>query len=219
MTAKAEVAVRHRGAQRLGERVAFGLRLVACILGCIFAVALALTSESAAAAPSFDPPTTTTSHVYDALGNSAQPTPRIATAALPIDPLISRPEVHAVAEPISFSRYGTAAKSGAGKVFWSGGRTAQSAAEKFAVENGGSTLELTSAGRAVEAATEGLPWSQAKPLWNRASAEFAEGAQGTVHVFHNAAGVSLDSVWRGIEYPILQRNGVKMIYHTVGEGW
>lgn len=105
------------------------------------------------------------------------------------------------------------------RVFWSGGRTAQSAAEKWAGENGGTTLEMTPAGRATVQATEGLPWSQAKPMWEQASADFASGARGTVHVFHSAAGVSMNSVWRTVEYPILQDNGVNMIFHTVGEGW
>jgi hypothetical protein len=37
--------------------------------------------------------------------------------------------------------------------------------------------------------------------------------------FHNAEEVSLNRVWRNVEYPILQRNGVGMNLHTVGEGW
>ena len=77
------------------------------------------------------------------------------------------------------------------RVFWSGGSTARTAAEKRALENGGTTLEMTPAGRAVTSATQDMPWSQAKPLWDQASAEFAHGASGTVEVFHNAEGVSL----------------------------
>lgn len=56
-------------------------------------------------------------------------------------------------------------------------------------------------------------------MWDQASADFANGARGSVHVFHNAAGVSLSSVWRTVEYPILRDNGINMFFHTVGEGW
>jgi RHS repeat-associated protein len=117
------------------------------------------------------------------------------------------------------ARAGAADTAGAQRVFWSGGQTAQSAAEKWAAENGGVTLEMTSSGRAVSSATREMPWSEAKPMWDQASADFARGAAGTVEVFHNAAGVSLNSAWRNVEYPILERNGVDMNFHTVGEGW
>jgi hypothetical protein len=61
------------------------------------------------------------------------------------------------------------------RVFWSGGSVARSAAEKFASESGGVTLEMTPADRAVEVATRNLEWAAARPIWQQASAEFAGG--------------------------------------------
>lgn len=74
------------------------------------------------------------------------------------------------------------------------------------------------AGRAVEVATRSLEWVAARPIWQQASADFAGGASGTVHVFQSAAGLRLESVWATIEYPILQKNGVTIIYRVVGKG-
>ncbi len=101
------------------------------------------------------------------------------------------------------------------RVFWSGGDEARSAAEAFAKANGSTTLEMTSAGQELQKLTQGMDWVDAKPLWEAASRDFAEGAQGAVHVFHNGSrGVSLESVWRNIEYPVLRENGNDIIYNV-----
>jgi hypothetical protein len=42
---------------------------------------------------------------------------------------------------------------------------------------------------------------------------FARGPAGDVNVFQNAAGVSINSTWKRIEFPILQNNNI--IYNTV----
>jgi RHS repeat-associated protein len=93
--------------------------------------------------------------------------------------------------------------AGAGRVFWSGGETAKDAAAAFASRTGGTTLEMTSAGRALESSS--LPWAEAKPLWQSASGDFAKGAQGNVDVFFSRAARS-DSIWTTIERPALQSN-------------
>jgi hypothetical protein len=102
-------------------------------------------------------------------------------------------------------------------VFWSGGTPAKDAAKAFAEANGGVTLEMTAPGQRVAKATEGLDWlTEAKPMWEKASADFARGTEGTVHVFQNGTrGVSLESVWRATEYPILVQQGNPIIYHVV----
>lgn len=103
-----------------------------------------------------------------------------------------------------------------GRVFWSGGEDAMNAAKAFAEANGGTTLEMTSTGQQLTQATRGMDWlTKAKPLWQNASADFARGAQGEVNVFQNAAGVSLESIWRSTEFPILQQQGNPIIYHIV----
>ena len=103
------------------------------------------------------------------------------------------------------------------RVFWSGGKSAMEAAESFAKANGGTTLEMTAAGQRLTQTTKSLDWAtQAKPMWETASASFARGASGEVQVFQNGTrGVSLESIWRRTEYPILQQQQNKVIYHVI----
>jgi hypothetical protein len=108
-----------------------------------------------------------------------------------------------------------AANSGPARVFWSGGDEARLAAEAFAGKSGGVTLEMTAAGQRLQQITKGMDWADAKPLWEAASANFARGATGTVNVFqHGTRGVSLESVWRGVEYPLLKQQGNGIIYNV-----
>jgi RHS repeat-associated protein len=95
------------------------------------------------------------------------------------------------------------AAGGGGRIFWSGGRGSKNAAERYAKRTGGTTLEMTTQGRALEAAN--LPWSSAKPLWENASRQFAETASGQINVFVGRV-PRPDSIWRSIEKPALQRN-------------
>jgi hypothetical protein len=61
--------------------------------------------------------------------------------------------------------------------------------------------------------------TEALPKWKEASRAFAEAAEGEVHVFHNAATVRLESIWREVEYPVLRTNSkvTKIIYHILME--
>jgi hypothetical protein len=115
-----------------------------------------------------------------------------------------------------FGRWSNAANSG-GRVFWSGGDAAREAAEAFAKASGGTTLEMTAVGQRLQQTTKGLDWlTEAKPMWEAASADFARGATGPVNVFQNGSrGVSLESVWRGTEFPLLQQQGNPLNYHIV----
>ncbi len=108
------------------------------------------------------------------------------------------------------------AARGSGRVFWSGkSAVAGKAAESFARANGMKTLEMTWQGKALTRLTNATSYKLTAPLWNRASASFARGATGPVNVFHNASsGVRLNSVWRNVEYPILNGNN-RIIYHNV----
>ena len=87
------------------------------------------------------------------------------------------------------------------------------AAETFARENGMTTLEMTRAGLNLSKLTNGMPWAEQAPMWQRLSTQFAKDAKGIVHVFHNAGGIGINSTWGTIEYPILRSNGVNIIYH------
>ena len=116
-----------------------------------------------------------------------------------------------------FSLLGSAfaAASAPARVFWSGGAEARLAAESFAKANGATTLEMTEAGQRLQQITKGMDWADAKPLWEAASRDFAQGASGPVHVFQNGnRGVSLESIWRNVEYPILKQNGNGIIYNV-----
>jgi len=104
-------------------------------------------------------------------------------------------------------------------VFWSGGGAAKDAATDYATSTGGSTLEMTPAGQALEAATQGMDYvSQARPLWAAASRDFAAQASGDVHVFQNAVSLSRASIWATDEYPELVSNSnvTDIVYHLVG---
>ena len=78
------------------------------------------------------------------------------------------------------------------RVFYSGGRQAQLAAEDWANANGAITLELPA----------DTPYGQVKA----ASKAFAQGAAGEVNVFQSASGVRLQSIWATTEYPALVEN-------------
>jgi len=72
---------------------------------------------------------------------------------------------------------------------------------QFAADNGMTTLEMTRAGKNLQKLTQSMTWEEAAPLWERLSKSFAEGAKGTVHVFHNGTtGVRIKSVWATISY-------------------
>ena len=101
-------------------------------------------------------------------------------------------------------------------VFWSGGDVAKNAAEDFARATNRTTLEMSPQGQALERMTETMDWPDARPLWTAASKEFAQGATGTAHVFQNANGVRIESVWAEHEYNILKGNGIPIEYHVVG---
>ncbi len=110
-----------------------------------------------------------------------------------------------------------AGASGATRVFWTGGEAAETAATKYAVENGGETIGQTAVGRAAQAATRGLPWEQVEPVWMGASKTFAEGASGQAHAFINLELAREGSVWATTELPALVKNAnvSDVIFHLI----
>ena len=100
-----------------------------------------------------------------------------------------------------------------GRVFWSGGGIAKNAAAEFAAANGMKTLEMTTSGSIMNTISPYLPRSMSSPIWDTLSKNFAKGATGEINVFQNAAGVSIESTWKRIEYQILQDSNI--IYHVV----
>jgi hypothetical protein len=86
------------------------------------------------------------------------------------------------------------------RVFWSGGKVAQQAAEAWAKANNATTLEMTKAGQRLQEITKSSNWATQRPQWVALSQEFAAGAVGKVDVFQSAAGVRLQSIWATVEY-------------------
>ena len=110
-------------------------------------------------------------------------------------------------------------------VFWSGRDPALEAARVFASNNSGRVvLEDTSKGIELTNITKNMDWKDAKPLWDNASAEFAEkavadfnsGKISQVDVFINDAYYSGSiSVWESVEKPILVKNNVPIVEHRI----
>lgn len=105
--------------------------------------------------------------------------------------------------------------SNSSRVFWSGSRSSKLAAEIFAKNKGATTLEMTLQGKLLQAVTNKYTYNLLKPLWDRASANFARGAQGPVDVFQSAKGVRVESVWATKEYPKLIQQGNQINFHVV----
>lgn len=77
-----------------------------------------------------------------------------------------------------------------GAVFWSGGRMKD--AQRWAINNGKTTLEQTKGGKYLDSLDlfnpkNGLTGSQAAEIWNIASKRFADGASGVAHAFSTGA--------------------------------
>jgi len=104
-----------------------------------------------------------------------------------------------------------------GRVFWSGGmEVAGVVAKGYAKLFGGQTLEMTLKGKYLTILTNLKGYEAIKPLWEKASVEFAKDAAGTVNIFQNATeGIRVTSTFVTKEYPILKNNGVEMIFHDV----
>jgi len=110
------------------------------------------------------------------------------------------------------------ARSAGERVFWSGGmEVSGQAAQKFALDHGLQTLETTWQGRTLSFVDRmfsgGAPSKFTYKIWGGLSRNWARGAEGAAHIFHNPNGIRLGSQWSKIEYPILKQKGIQLIYH------
>lgn len=97
---------------------------------------------------------------------------------------------------------------GSNSVFWSGySQGARGIAEGL----GGTTLESTPIGAALDYASNTLGIPGLTPVWNLASATFAANASGTATAV--VLSESTTSVWATIEAPILSARGIPVIFH------
>jgi hypothetical protein len=104
------------------------------------------------------------------------------------------------------------------RVFWSGGmEVAGQAAQKFSLDHGLETLEMTWQGRALSFVDRmfsgGAPSRFTYKIWGGLSRNWARGAEGAAHIFHNPNGIRLGSQWSKFEYPILKQKGIQLIFH------
>jgi hypothetical protein len=100
-----------------------------------------------------------------------------------------------------------------GAVFWSGGKEGQAAAQRYAESIGGTTLEATPGGNAINGWDEvnDLPWDgqQGSPpfggdLWKGVSKKFANGAEGNVSVVQPLHKLwDQGTVWHNVEKKII----------------
>jgi hypothetical protein len=95
---------------------------------------------------------------------------------------------------------------GANSVFWSG---YQQGARGIAESLGGTTLESTPIGSALDFASNTLGIPGLTPVWNAASATFALNASGTA----NAVILAEGTTWTSIELPILSGRGIPIVFH------
>jgi RHS repeat-associated protein len=106
--------------------------------------------------------------------------------------------------------------SASGRVFWSGGGTAGKAfasATEHALLNGGTTLEMTTAGKTLTWLTEKTSYKMTGRLWNLASKQFAKGAAGDIHMFMDLSRVREGATWFKYELPTLESKGLNIITH------
>ncbi|HJW27722.1 MAG TPA: RHS repeat-associated core domain-containing protein, partial [Saprospiraceae bacterium] len=90
---------------------------------------------------------------------------------------------------------GALTTSATGRVFWSGGDIAKTAAADFAKATGGKTLEMTFTGKIMNSVSPILPRSITGPVWNGLSTNFAKGASGSANFFTTPAGPRAGSIW------------------------
>ena len=116
----------------------------------------------------------------------------------------------------------------AGRVFWSGGERASAAATAFAEKHGLETIGMSAVGKVAERAADELwnkldaqgiePWNNGvRAIWERASADFAHGAEGVAHVFLRDNERLAESIWARTEEPILKASNkiAEIVKHDV----
>jgi RHS repeat-associated protein len=117
----------------------------------------------------------------------------------------------AVPMAMGFGSSGTTATTSVGsRVFWSGGDDAFEAAVGFSRSTGGTTLEMTRAGKNLTNLTKDMPWEQARPLWERLSRVYAKGAKGPVYFFRGS-NYNPNGIWNTVEKPILRSRNIRII--------
>jgi hypothetical protein len=100
------------------------------------------------------------------------------------------------------------------RVFWSGGKEAMIAAADFAKSSGASTLEMSLRGKLVQYLSNTFGFKNTEWLWKLVSKSWANGARERADVFLGEK-VNPNGIWKSIEEPRLERNGVEISRHSV----
>jgi hypothetical protein len=98
-------------------------------------------------------------------------------------------------------------------VFWSGGDIAMNGGKSLAQNINGTTLEMTKLGQYLTNNSASID------VWKIASANFAQQVSPGSVVFsvQNIAGLSINGIWATIEFPILAKRGIDILYLMLGE--
>jgi hypothetical protein len=96
-------------------------------------------------------------------------------------------------------------------IFWSGGELSQNASTYLSQNVKGITLEMTKLGQYLSNLTFDVN------KWQIASANFANQVRNgsTAFIVHNQYGVNINSIWATVEYPILIKKIIELIYVVV----
>jgi len=97
-------------------------------------------------------------------------------------------------------------------LFWSGlgrGNAGVLRSQRYALENGGRTLEMTGGGKYLDdlnlfGPNSPISRAEAELVWAHASREFARGASGQIRAVTGS--VRPNSIWRRVELPELMSN-------------
>jgi len=108
--------------------------------------------------------------------------------------------------------------SGQQTVLYSGGQEAFNAASNFAKQTGGTVIDWTSIGKAADAAAK-LPGADFNAIWQQASVQFCQGANGVVNAFvYEPAYRGSASIFWNTEMPALLKNTnvTEIVIHYFG---
>lgn len=103
-------------------------------------------------------------------------------------------------------------------VLWSGSSSAKHEAAAYAAKVGGSTLEMTPAGKLLSETAKNQPFDLMRPAWISESRKLVDEAHGIVDVFLAKSGVRKGSIFLNEELPALKSNAkvTGIVIHPAG---
>jgi hypothetical protein len=116
--------------------------------------------------------------------------------------------------PPEESASATSSSTAGNKIFYTGGKLAQSNALKFADESGFKIIDNTNIGRGLTWLTNKTSYSFTKPLWNGASYLYAMGTE-NAYIFMDVSKMNSGSIFFRTELPRLEYEGASLNFKVV----